>query len=262
MFSANFRTPCFLCSPSQPPIWSRDSADHITTGAFCSIFVLPPEQNNRGTIFKRQNLPKEGQVFSGHISETRRGEALNVKIFQLWLVSRPCYWPVTNSSSCIVHEDEVRICPWAAATSGPIIHPPDGIWVWGATVEWFWKVNRKTRRKTCPSATLFTVNPTRTDLRAIERLAINRLSHGTEHFVFSVNTYIRIHTCMHAYMSTYIHTHIHTYIHTHTCIHACIHTYIHTYRQTDRQTVRQTEFRILNPLYRHGASTDGILWLI
>jgi hypothetical protein len=44
--------------------------------------------------------------------------------------------------------------------------------------------NRSTRGKTCPSATLSTTNPTRTDpgsnpgLRD-ERLTTNRLSHGT-----------------------------------------------------------------------------------
>jgi hypothetical protein len=44
--------------------------------------------------------------------------------------------------------------------------------------------NRSTRGKTCPSATLSTINPTRTDkglnpdLRR-ERLATNRLSHWT-----------------------------------------------------------------------------------
>jgi hypothetical protein len=44
--------------------------------------------------------------------------------------------------------------------------------------------NRRTRRKTCPSATLSTTNPTWTDpgsnsgLRG-ERPATNRLSHGT-----------------------------------------------------------------------------------
>jgi hypothetical protein len=47
--------------------------------------------------------------------------------------------------------------------------------------------NRTTRRKTCPSATLSTTNPTRTDpgsnsdLRG-ERPTTNRLSHGTANF--------------------------------------------------------------------------------
>jgi hypothetical protein len=52
-------------------------------------------------------------------------------------------------------------------------------------VEWNWE-NRSTRgKKTCPSATLSTTNPTCTDpgsnpgLRG-ERPATNRLSHGTD----------------------------------------------------------------------------------
>jgi hypothetical protein len=40
--------------------------------------------------------------------------------------------------------------------------------------------NRRTRRKTCPSATLSTTNPTWTDLGlCVDRPATNRLSHGT-----------------------------------------------------------------------------------
>jgi hypothetical protein len=56
---------------------------------------------------------------------------------------------------------------------------------WTATVEWYIDgENRRTRRKTCPSATLSTTNPTWIDpgtnpgLRG-ERLATNDLSHGT-----------------------------------------------------------------------------------
>jgi hypothetical protein len=52
--------------------------------------------------------------------------------------------------------------------------------------------NRSTRRKTCPSATLSTTNPTLTDpgsnpgLRG-ERPATNRLSHGTAEDVLGEN---------------------------------------------------------------------------
>jgi hypothetical protein len=38
----------------------------------------------------------------------------------------------------IVHVDMLRVCLWTAATNGPIVHPPYDIWVWRATVEWYW----------------------------------------------------------------------------------------------------------------------------
>jgi hypothetical protein len=28
---------------------------------------------------------------------------------------------------------------WSATTNGPIVHPQDDIWVWSATVEWYWQ---------------------------------------------------------------------------------------------------------------------------
>jgi hypothetical protein len=64
-----------------------------------------------------------------------------------------------------------------------IVHPQK-IYEYG---EWRWNdidgENQRTRRKTCPSATLSTTNPTRTDPGknlglCSERLASNNLSHG------------------------------------------------------------------------------------
>jgi hypothetical protein len=34
----------------------------------------------------------------------------------------------------VVHVIGVRLCLWAVATSGPVIPPPDDIWLWGAMV--------------------------------------------------------------------------------------------------------------------------------
>jgi hypothetical protein len=65
-----------------------------------------------------------------------------------------------------------------------ILRIPQMIWVWRATVEWYWRENRRTRRKTCPSATLSATNPIWIDpganpsLRG-ERPTTNNLSHGT-----------------------------------------------------------------------------------
>jgi hypothetical protein len=62
---------------------------------------------------------------------------------------------------------------------GAMIH------VYGAMVEWYWQGKTKELgRKTCPSATLSTTNPTWIDPGANpglhgERPATNRLSHGT-----------------------------------------------------------------------------------
>jgi hypothetical protein len=39
----------------------------------------------------------------------------------------------------IVHVDRVRLYLWTAAINGPILYPPGDIWVWRATVEWYWR---------------------------------------------------------------------------------------------------------------------------
>jgi hypothetical protein len=69
-------------------------------------------------------------------------------------------------------------------TNGPIVLPPDDMRVWSPGGMILTGGNRRTWRKTCPSATLFTINPTWTDpgtnlgLRS-QRLATNCLSHST-----------------------------------------------------------------------------------
>jgi hypothetical protein len=43
---------------------------------------------------------------------------------------------------------------FTAATNGPIIHSADDTGVWPATVDDTAEENRRTRRKTCPRATI------------------------------------------------------------------------------------------------------------
>jgi hypothetical protein len=42
-------------------------------------------------------------------------------------------------------------------------------WKWRAKEEWYWQGDRNTHRKTCPSATLSTTNPTVTDTAFVVR---------------------------------------------------------------------------------------------
>jgi hypothetical protein len=73
-----------------------------------------------------------------------------------------------------------EICLWIAASKGHIVHPPHDIL---RAVAWYWQINRRTRRKAYPSATLSTTNPRWRDLGFWGvRPAINHLGHGTAFF--------------------------------------------------------------------------------
>jgi hypothetical protein len=74
----------------------------------------------------------------------------------------------------------VRLSPLAtSATNWPTVPAPDDGWAWSI----WWNVNWQ-GKQTCPTATLFTTNPTRLDLQSNPgrrggKAATNRLSYGT-----------------------------------------------------------------------------------
>jgi hypothetical protein len=73
------------------------------------------------------------------------------------------YSGAISVAQAVVHVNGVRPCLWNVGTSGPIVHPSDGMLAWRTIVEWYWWENWRTQRKTCLSATLSTTNPTWTD---------------------------------------------------------------------------------------------------
>jgi hypothetical protein len=63
--------------------------------------------------------------------------------------------------------DGVRLSPlFTSATNSPIVPAPDDRWVWSSSWNENWQGKPKYWEKTCPSATLFTTNPTWPDLES------------------------------------------------------------------------------------------------
>jgi hypothetical protein len=99
----------------------------------------------------------------------------------IWKPSRQEYIVATDH----VHADGMRLslnCDHQQAYCSSFI--PRVIWVQSATVEWYWQGKPKMEKKTCPSATLSTTNPTWTKAGANpvlrgDRPVTNRLSYGT-----------------------------------------------------------------------------------
>jgi hypothetical protein len=50
---------------------------------------------------------------------------------------------IVPSNTVVAHVYGVRIRLWTAATNGPIIDTLDDIWIWKATVEWYWQGKTK-----------------------------------------------------------------------------------------------------------------------
>jgi hypothetical protein len=98
-----------------------------------------------------------------------------------------------------VHVDGLRLRLWTVAISGPLVHPPDDIWVGRTTVEWYRWENWRNRRKTYPSATLST-SPTWTDPGAKvglhgDGLATNCLSNGDLLYMCCVHKQVKYFKC-------------------------------------------------------------------
>jgi hypothetical protein len=86
-----------------------------------------------------------------------------------------------------VHVDGVRLRLWTAATSRPVVYPPL-IWVWRATVEWYWQGRtEKVGVKSVP-VPLFPLQISHELIRAQTRVSTvpNRLNHGTALFLHHV----------------------------------------------------------------------------
>jgi hypothetical protein len=139
----------------------------------------------RGVLLSQpQSPPNVGYAVSPHMCWVRTLKAANTAFFFRYL-----YKP--GWSNFLL--PSFQMCSfmsigwdylWTAATNGPIVHPPDDIWVrsYGGMI--LTGENLRTLRETFPNATLPTTNPTWTDPVANpgplgEKLANIHLSHGT-----------------------------------------------------------------------------------
>jgi hypothetical protein len=100
-------------------------------------------------------------------------------LMQKWYIS---FLPVALYSYFFIYGARLRL--WTAATNGHTVHPPENMSLKSEGGMILTGKYRRNRRKTCPSATLSTTNPTWIDPGVNlgprrERPATNRLSHGT-----------------------------------------------------------------------------------
>jgi hypothetical protein len=144
---------------------------------------------------------KEGKC-KRNAKKEYHGSDLTIMHYVYW---RSEFWapatitPIINLLSFIDWFYGVRLRLWTAATNGHIVHTPDDMGLESDGGMLLTGENERTRRKPCPSAILSTTNPVWIDPGAnpglgSDRLATNRLSHGTAQVVVILNIgYLRVH---------------------------------------------------------------------
>jgi hypothetical protein len=86
-----------------------------------------------------------------------------------------------KSMESLVQVYGMRLCLWTAATSGSVVHPAGDIWVWRATMEWYWQGKTEELRESpvpMPLCSLQVLNG-ETRARETDLRAVTRLSRGT-----------------------------------------------------------------------------------
>jgi hypothetical protein len=77
----------------------------------------------------------------------------------------------------VVHIDGLTLRLWTAAYNGPVVHAPDDVLEWRATVEWYWQGETKNSENNHWSANSTWTEPGVNPVLRGESPATNRLSH-------------------------------------------------------------------------------------
>jgi hypothetical protein len=102
-----------------------------------------------------QSSEVEGNT--GPFYEIRRFHHVENVCHVFWIVP----YSLVYGCCCVGHVDGVRRCIWTSTTNARIVRPTGDIWEWRHDGMILTGEHRRTRRNTCPSATLSTTNPTR-----------------------------------------------------------------------------------------------------
>jgi hypothetical protein len=132
--------------------------------AFVSNFKVLSRHLPGGTDEDHENSqswqPVSGPRFEPVTSRIRRSVDHSTTTFRNRLLRSACL-AAKHMFAVIVPVDRVTLCLRTATNNGLVDRP---MWVCRDTAEWYWnRKNRRTRRRTWPSATLYTANPTWAD---------------------------------------------------------------------------------------------------